>query len=160
MGLALEPMGAFKGQQISVTPLIGNLRFHVQGYVDQENFYISSLLHKDVILGAPWFHHMVAQLKFPKRVITFTHRGREIRIKTKDKGNMIPLVSHEAIQKPIKSSICIFVKILFPLTPLESLMLIYILTLKKIIYLSLNNIVIVSLTLFLMSCLPHEAMMS
>ena len=34
MGLALEAMGAFKGEQVPVTPLIGKLRIHVQNFVD------------------------------------------------------------------------------------------------------------------------------
>lgn len=51
---------------------------------------------------------MAAQLKLLDSVITFTYRGREIRIKTGDKGNTILLVSHEAIQKSIKFSICAY----------------------------------------------------
>ena len=46
--------GAFKGQKVNVTSLIGKLHLHMQGYVDKEDFYMSSCKHEDVILGAPW----------------------------------------------------------------------------------------------------------
>ena len=42
---------------------------------------------------------------FPDRVITFNHRGGIISIKTEDKGNTNPVISHDAIYKSIKSSI-------------------------------------------------------
>ena len=58
---------AFKGQEVLVTPLIGKLRLHIQGYVDMEDFYISPLKHEDVILGAPWFDCVQANMKFSKR---------------------------------------------------------------------------------------------
>ena len=32
-----------------VDPLIGNLRLYIQGYVDQEDFFISPLKHQDVL---------------------------------------------------------------------------------------------------------------
>ena len=54
MGDCIQVDGAFKGQEVSVSPLIGKLRLHFQGYVDKEDFYISPLKHEDVILGAPW----------------------------------------------------------------------------------------------------------
>ena len=66
---------------------------------------MSPLSSEDVILGAPWFHHMAAKLKFPSRLISFTHRGREVIITTEDCGNTIPIVSHTSIQKSIKKSI-------------------------------------------------------
>ena len=104
LGPALDAMGAFKGQQVPVTPLIGKLRLHVQGYVDQEEFYVSPLSAEDVILGAPWFHRMAAKLEFPSRTISFCHRNRDVSIKTEDRGNTIPLVSHASLQKSIKKS--------------------------------------------------------
>ena len=95
MGPALEARGAFKGQEVPVTPLIGKLRLHVQSYVDQEEFYVSPLLGEDVILGAPWFHRMAAKLEFPSRMITFIYRDREVVISTEDRGNTIPsCISH------------------------------------------------------------------
>ena len=123
MGPALEASGAFKGQQDSVTPLIGKLRLHIQGYVDQEEFYVSPLLHEDVILGVPWFHRMAAQLMFPDRVISFHHRGRVFSLSTREKGNTIPVVSHVSIQKAIKSSLfsyMVFVKDPHPLNDTTS----------------------------------------
>ncbi|MCO5555547.1 hypothetical protein L7F22_009092 [Adiantum nelumboides] len=44
--------GAFIDQDMSITPLIGKLRLHIQGYVDKEYFFISPLRHEDVILKA------------------------------------------------------------------------------------------------------------
>ena len=41
MGDNLNAEGAFKGQKVPVTPLIGKLRLHIQGYVDKEDFLIS-----------------------------------------------------------------------------------------------------------------------
>ena len=55
MGDVVKSDGAFKGQEVSVTPLIGKLRLHVQSYVDKEDFFISPLKNEDVIIGAPWF---------------------------------------------------------------------------------------------------------
>ncbi|RYA68895.1 hypothetical protein DD595_25505 [Enterobacter cloacae complex sp. 4DZ3-17B2] len=43
MGDIVTADAAFKGQQASVTPLIGKLRLHVQSYVDKEDFFISPL---------------------------------------------------------------------------------------------------------------------
>ena len=51
MGEIIQADGAFKGQQVPVTPLIGKLRLHIQSYVDKEDFFISPLKHEDVILG-------------------------------------------------------------------------------------------------------------
>ena len=39
MGYAMDAEGAFVGQKVSVTPLIGKLCIHVQGYVDREDFF-------------------------------------------------------------------------------------------------------------------------
>ena len=105
MGPSLEAMGAFKGQQVLVTPLIGKLRLHIKGYVDSEEFYISPLEHEDVILGTPWFHRMYAQLKFPDRVVTFSHMGKDFSIQAESKGNTIPIVSNDALKKVMKSSL-------------------------------------------------------
>ena len=75
MGVAIEASGAFKGQQVPVTPLIGKLCVHVQAYVNQEEFYISPLSTEDVILGVPWFHCMATILELPSRVIPFKFRN-------------------------------------------------------------------------------------
>ena len=62
LGPTLKASRAFKGQEVPVTPLIGKLRLHVQGYMDNKEFFISPLGNKDVILGAPWFHRVYAKL--------------------------------------------------------------------------------------------------
>ena len=118
MGLALKAMGAFKGQQVPVTSLIGKLCIHVQNFVDQEEFFISPLSSKDDILGAPWFHRMAAKLEFPSRTISFNHRNRDISIMTKDRGNTIPIVSHASLQKSIKKSL--FAYLIFVNDPVYS----------------------------------------
>ena len=97
MGPALESMGAFKGQQVPVTPLIGKLRIHVQSYVDQEEFFISTLSSEDVILGTPWFHRMADKLEFPSRIIYFNFINRDISIITEDRGNTISTVSYASL---------------------------------------------------------------
>ncbi|MCO5573570.1 hypothetical protein L7F22_027342 [Adiantum nelumboides] len=104
-GTALEASGAFKGQHVPVTPLIGKLRAHVQGYVDQEEFYISPLSTEDVILGAPWFHRLAVVLEYPTRTISFKFRNRDISIHTEDRGSTIPIVSHANLQKSMKSNL-------------------------------------------------------
>ena len=94
--------------------MIDKLHIYVQGYVDQEEFYISPLVHHDVILEVPWFHRKSALLKFPDRIITFSHKGKEMEIRVNGKGQTIPVVNHIQIQKSIKSTICaylIFVKV-------------------------------------------------
>ena len=113
MGEALKADGAFKGQEVSVTPLIGKLRLHVQGYVDKEDFFISPLKHEDVILGTPWFDRMAATMKFFERKILFSYRGKEMAIDVNSSGRTIPLVDNSTMSKAIKSSLScymIFVK--------------------------------------------------
>ena len=102
LGPALEAHGAFKGQDLPVTPLIDKLRLHVQDYTDNEEFFVSPLVHKDVILGTPWFHKNYANSEFPS-ITTLRTRDRQIR--TEAKGNTIPVVSSDAIQKVIKKSL-------------------------------------------------------
>ncbi|MCO5573768.1 hypothetical protein L7F22_027542 [Adiantum nelumboides] len=78
MGDAMKADGAFIGQDASVTPLIGRLRLHIQGFVDKEDFLISPLKHEDVISGAPWFDRMAASIKFPERRISFKFREKNM----------------------------------------------------------------------------------
>ncbi|MCO5554592.1 hypothetical protein L7F22_008123 [Adiantum nelumboides] len=66
MGDAMTADGAFVGQDVSISPLIGKLSLHIQGYVDKEDFFISPLKHEDVILGAQWFDHLAASINFPE----------------------------------------------------------------------------------------------
>ncbi|MCO5572395.1 hypothetical protein L7F22_026149 [Adiantum nelumboides] len=83
MGDAMKADGAFIGQDVSVTPLIGKLRLHIQGYEDKEDFFISPLKHEDVILGAPWFDCLSASIKFPERRISFKFREKDMWISCK-----------------------------------------------------------------------------
>ena len=78
MGEVVKADGAFKGQEVLITPLIGKLRLHVQSYVDKEDFFISPLKHEDVIIGAPWFDCVGATMKFPERKVYFSYRGKDI----------------------------------------------------------------------------------
>ncbi|MCO5577498.1 hypothetical protein L7F22_031329 [Adiantum nelumboides] len=113
MGETHVAEGPSKGPATSVTPLIGKLRLHVQGYVDKEDFLISSLKNEDVLLGASWFDRMAASIKFPKREVLFKHNGREITLHVNEKGHTIPLISHDSFDKAIKSFIfayMIFIK--------------------------------------------------
>ncbi|MCO5600815.1 hypothetical protein L7F22_054931 [Adiantum nelumboides] len=105
MGPALEAKGTFKGQEVAVTPLIGKLRVHVQSFVEAEEFYVAPLESHDVILGVPWFHRKHAKLIFPERLITLSHKGKDIVIRTHKKGDTIPLVNHIAFEKSMKSSL-------------------------------------------------------
>ncbi|MCO5559164.1 hypothetical protein L7F22_012757 [Adiantum nelumboides] len=97
MGDAMKTDGAFIGQDASVTPLIGKLRLHIQGYVDKEDFFISPLKHEDVILGAPWFDRLAASIKFPERRISFKFREKNMYIDAQESGNTIPLVSGKRV---------------------------------------------------------------
>ena len=83
LGPALKAHGAFKGQEVPIKPLIDKLRLHVQDYTDNEEFYVSPLVHKDVILGTPWFHKNYANLEFPSRTITLRTIDRRITPRTK-----------------------------------------------------------------------------
>ena len=105
--------GAFKGQKVNVTPLIGKLHLHMQGYVDKEDFYISPLNHEDVILGAPWFDCVKATMKFLEGEVLFTIRGKAYDLKCNEAGHTIPIVVSSTFAKGIKSSVScymVFVK--------------------------------------------------
>ncbi|MCO5570541.1 hypothetical protein L7F22_024264 [Adiantum nelumboides] len=108
MGDAMKADGAFIGQDASVTPLIGKLRLHIQGYVDKEDFFISPLKHEDVILGAQWFDRLAASIKFLERRISFKFREKNMYIDAQEWGNTIPLVHTHAFDKSIKSSISVY----------------------------------------------------
>ena len=89
MGNHILANGAFKGQEVPVTPLIEKVHLHIQGYVDKEDLYISLLKHKYVILGAPWFDCVQAHMKFPKRQVLFTIRGKEYALRCNVAGHTI-----------------------------------------------------------------------
>ncbi|MCO5566534.1 hypothetical protein L7F22_020211 [Adiantum nelumboides] len=102
MGDAMKADGAFINQEVSVTPWIGKLRLHIQGYVDKEDFFISPLKHEDVILGAPWFDHLAASIKFPERKISFKLKEKDMYINAQELGSSIPLVIDQVFDKSIK----------------------------------------------------------
>ena len=77
----IQANGSFKGQEVSITPLIGTLQLYIQGYVDKEDFYISPLKHKDVILGRPWFDHVSDHMNLK---VLFTHRGKDFALTCMD----------------------------------------------------------------------------
>ncbi|MCO5561295.1 hypothetical protein L7F22_014916 [Adiantum nelumboides] len=113
MGDATKADGAFVNQEVSVTPLIGKLRLHIQRYVDKEDFFISPLKHEDVILGAPWFDLLATSIKFFERKISFKFREKDMYINAQESGSSIPLVNDQAFDKSIKSFVfayMIFVK--------------------------------------------------
>lgn len=85
IGYAMEAEGVFVGQKVPVTPLIGKLCIHVQGYVDREDFFISPLERQDVLLGMPWFHRMRAKLSLPDRVISFQHDDKGVKLKVDER---------------------------------------------------------------------------
>ena len=90
--------------------MIGKLHLHIQNYFDSEDFYISPLVHRDVILGMPWFHHLYTKIQFPNKVVTFTHYGKDYVIKARSKGNTIPLViSSDAVKKVMKKSLLAYI---------------------------------------------------
>ncbi|MCO5609714.1 hypothetical protein L7F22_063946 [Adiantum nelumboides] len=92
---------------------IGELRLHIQGYVDKEDFFISPLKHEDVILGAPWFDCLAASINFLERKISFKFMEKVMYINAQESSSSIPVVNDQAFDKSIKSSISaymIFVK--------------------------------------------------
>ena len=85
----------------------------MQSYVDKDDFFISPLKHEDVILGAPWFDRLGAQMKFPERNISFTFQGKEHILNVNTLGSTIPIVDTLSLDKSMKSAISsymIFVK--------------------------------------------------
>ena len=44
LGMTMNASGAFKGQEVVVTPLIGKLCIQIQSYVDHEEFSASPLV--------------------------------------------------------------------------------------------------------------------
>ena len=64
MGTLHEATMAAPGLSMPMTPIIGNLRLHIQDYVDAEDFYIMPLEGCDVLLDMPWFHKVKALADF------------------------------------------------------------------------------------------------
>ena len=78
---------------------------------------MSPLVHKDVILDTPWFHKNYANLEFPSRTITLRTRDRQIKLRTAAKGNIIPVVSSDAISKVIRKSLLAYMISIQSLSP-------------------------------------------
>ncbi|MCO5599323.1 hypothetical protein L7F22_053424 [Adiantum nelumboides] len=84
MGIKTDEMGpaytatmVAPGLEVAVTPLIGKLRLHIQGYVGHEEFFIMPLEGCDVLLGMPWFYNHKALLdSFNKKVTLETRLDR------------------------------------------------------------------------------------
>ncbi|MCO5584150.1 hypothetical protein L7F22_038073 [Adiantum nelumboides] len=53
MGPPAEAVLAAPGRDVAITPVIGKLRLHCQGYLGHEDFYIMPLEGCDVLLGIP-----------------------------------------------------------------------------------------------------------
>ena len=105
MGTVHEASLAAPGHSVAVTPIIGKLRLHVQGYVDSEDFYIMPLEGCDVLLGMPWCHRVKAVVDTFNRKISLTHKGKSIILDVKLKGESVPVVSASAISSVMKNHI-------------------------------------------------------
>ena len=105
MGAVHEASLAALGHSVAVTPIIGKLRLHVQGYVDSEDFYIMPLEGCDVLLGMPWCHRVRAVVDTFNRKISLTHKGKSIVLDVKLKGESVPVVSASAISSVMKNHI-------------------------------------------------------
>ncbi|MCO5577201.1 hypothetical protein L7F22_031025 [Adiantum nelumboides] len=86
MGLAYTASMAAPRHEVAITPLIGKLRLHIQGYVGHEEFYIMPLEGCDVLL-------------------TLEIRGRNVVLDVKLKGESVPLVSASAVPRLMKQHI-------------------------------------------------------
>ena len=115
MGIKTEELGRpldadqiFQEEPVHVTPLIRKLRIHIQEYVDRQDFLISPLKHYDAVLGTPWFHHKKVQIVYPHSFLKFIHRGKEVQLEAKKKGETIPLVNGVALGNSIKSFVSVY----------------------------------------------------
>ena len=97
MGAVHEASLAAPRHSVAVTPIIGKLGLHVQGYVDSEDFYIMPLEGCDVLLDMPWCHKVRAVVDTLNRKISLTHKGKSIVLDVKLKGESVPVVSASAI---------------------------------------------------------------
>ncbi|MCO5575205.1 hypothetical protein L7F22_029002 [Adiantum nelumboides] len=100
MGIKADEMGpayttsmAAPGLEVTVTPLIGKLRLHIQGYVGHKEFFIMPLEGCDVLLSMPWLYNHKAVLDSFNKTVTLEIRGRKIVLDVKLKGELVPLVS-------------------------------------------------------------------
>ncbi|MCO5607713.1 hypothetical protein L7F22_061912 [Adiantum nelumboides] len=96
---------AAPGYEVAITPLIGNLRLHIQGYVGHEEFFIMPFEECEVLLGMSWFYNHKAILDSFNKKITLENRGRKIVLDVKLKGESVPLVSASAVPRLMKQHI-------------------------------------------------------
>ena len=73
--------------------------------MDKEDFYISLLKHKDVILGAPWVDCVHAHMKFTKRKVLFTCRDKDYALTCNSAGSIITVVALSTFHNIIKNFI-------------------------------------------------------
>ena len=62
-----------------------------------------------MIIGASWLDHIGATMKFPKRKVLFSYRGKDIALDVNSAGNTIPLVNTQAFDKVMKSSLSCYI---------------------------------------------------
>ncbi|MCO5610988.1 hypothetical protein L7F22_065236 [Adiantum nelumboides] len=109
MGPPAEAVLAAPGRDVAITPVIGKLCLHCQGYLGHEDFYIMSLEGCDVLLGIPWYHKNSAVVDYGARKATLTtEKGRSIVLDIKLKGESVPIVSASAILKLMKTSLFVY----------------------------------------------------
>ncbi|MCO5569874.1 hypothetical protein L7F22_023588 [Adiantum nelumboides] len=100
MGPPAKAVLAAPGRDVAVTPVIGKLRLHCQGYLGYKDFYIMPLEGCDVLLGIPWYHknNNVVDYRARKATLT-TEKSRSIVLDIKLKGESVPIVLASAILK-------------------------------------------------------------
>ena len=91
-----------------VTPLIGKLKIHIQVYVDLDDVLISPLKRYDAVMGTLWFHNNKVHIVYLEKFIKFLHRGKELQLVAKKKGETIPLVNGVVVGKSIKSDVSVY----------------------------------------------------
>ena len=115
LGSRTEEMGAIHkanlatpGHSIAITPIIGELWIHIQGYVNLEHFYIMPLEGCDVLLGMPWCYRVRAKVDTFGKQIALTHKGKIIAVDVKLKGESVHVVSATAISSVMKIHISVY----------------------------------------------------
>ncbi|MCO5577096.1 hypothetical protein L7F22_030918 [Adiantum nelumboides] len=105
MGIKTDEMGpayiasmAALGHEVAVTPLIGKLRLHIQGYVGHKEFYIMPLEGSDVLLDMPWFYNHKAVLDSFNKTVTLENRRRKIVLDVKLKGESVQHQTNSLIE--------------------------------------------------------------
>ena len=83
--------------------------------MDKEDFLISPLKNEDVLLGAPWFDHLGASMKFHERQITFSLKVKKMELNVIALGHTIPLVNTLSFYKSMKSYISLYMIFVYDL---------------------------------------------